>query len=506
MEEFGPWDINGGEGNTNTHLTVDNPSSFIPPLTSPTISHHIRSLGKSIFIRSEGHIKPVNPPFEALENLHSHQPPPPVSNGDMTELPEAIRQARYRFRPGSSCQHNHVLRYFSNPDRPLICDECHQQKRLLYACTADTADFSPVQYGDEMPPRGVEILPAAIQKAIAEGHYNSEQVNKLITAKMDVLASIMIDYEHVVPEQYLIPQIASMRQSTMDWLKYMTEQHEDPIDGCDVDPLIPMPCQFRVCANCRPALAQRAFDSLNAVVNEPYQPLPAIPEYLNRPIVLASVAANLPEPELQEWANTPGFRPWWKTIKDSVCYDVKIVVKQAKSMGLAAGQFKKLIEWLIRRCKRQADAEATLKWLAEIQKTPSQIAHFLRTLTESRTSPRLRRSLLRSASGRFDPETSISSSPVWEEMERQGEFVETPQWEYSDDLAYSATHREVHQRNTGLFSAHRVAWSWKYAQEATETEETEAEDIELDDTETETETELETETEQGTETETEPEP
>ncbi|KAJ5737045.1 uncharacterized protein N7483_002170 [Penicillium malachiteum] len=352
------------------------------------------------------------------------------------------------------------------------------------------------------PPRGVEILPVAMQKAIAEGHYTSEQVNKLITAKMDVLASIMFDNDQVIPEQYLIPQVATMRQSTMDWLKFMIEQHDDDED---LDPLTPMPCQFRACASCRPALAQRAFDSLNAIVNEPYQALPAIPEYLNRPIVLASVAANLPEPELQEWANAPGFRPWWKTVKDSVCYDVKIVVKQAKSMGLAAGQFKKLIEWIIRRCKRQADAEATLKWLAEIQKTPSQIAHFLRTLTESRTSPRLRRSLHRSSSGRFDPESSLSSSPVWEEMEHGGEFLETPQWEYSDDLAYSATHREVHQRNTGLFSAHRVAWSWKYAQEATEAEE-ETEDIELEEEETEIETETETETEQETETETEPSP
>ncbi|KAJ5611859.1 hypothetical protein N7528_008964 [Penicillium herquei] len=419
----------------------------------------------------------------------------------MTELPEAIRQARYRYRPGSSCQHNQVIRYYSTPDKALLCDECHQPKRLLYACTADTPDFSPVQYEDQMPPRGVEILPAAMQKAIDEGHYTDDQVEKLITAKMDVLASIMFDNDHVLPEKYIIPQEATMRQSTMDWVKFMAEQQDDSDDTWDLDAVSPMPCQHRVCASCRPSLAQRAFDSLNAIVNEPYQDLPAIPEYLNRPIVLASVAANLPEPELQEWANTPGFRSWWKTVKDSVSYDVKIVVKQAKAMGLAAGQFKKLIEWFIQRCKRQSEAEASLKWLAEIQKTPSQVANFLRTLTESRTSPRLRRPLLRSSSGRFDPERSLSSNPVWEEFECQGEFIETPQWEYSDDSAYSASHREVHQRNTDLFSAHQAAWSWKYAQKATDSEEeteTEAEDIELDETET--------ETEQGTETETEPEP
>ncbi|KAJ5083522.1 hypothetical protein N7456_012949 [Penicillium angulare] len=363
----------------------------------------------------------------------------------MNTSPEAVRQARYRYRPGKSCQHNVVVRYFAG-DELLFCDDCGRPNRFLYVCAADTPEFSPFDNPNHLAVPDISILSPSVQKAAEEGHYTEDQIYQLITQRMGVVTTAK-------DQQKEFSQSLTSSDLLSSFIKKTSTTALNSLDDINDSHL---PCQRRACAACRPNWADRAWQSLNTVLNQEYQDPPRIPEYLNRRPVDVRVARNLPELDVYDWKNSTAFQLWWNGFQSILPYDVSIALGMARSMNLGPSQFKKLMEWFVNRCHTAERAKDTFSWLWEIQKSPSQLAHFLQTLADSRTFPP-QQEWPRSTRQPLDPDGSVISRPIWEEVEKEGELIEIPDWEYSDDLSYSAMYRPVQRMNTGLFSAHRAA-------------------------------------------------
>ena len=233
----------------------------------------------------------------------------------MPDAAEYARQARYRYRPGSRCDHDTTVRFYSTDDRVLFCDGCGQPNRFLYACTADTPDFSPVDPRRSVPSTLEAMFSPEMQRNIAAGHYTEEQVQKLVNQKINVQKCIEADLEKAfgVPRsttnEEAIMQL--QRQSVRDWLVWMRNQEGTIPNGgimaSVADYIAYMPCQLRMCAVCQEQrnMAQKSFGSIDAVLNDPGASHLPIPEYLSRPVVSGHVAANLPEGSEVQSDSTP---------------------------------------------------------------------------------------------------------------------------------------------------------------------------------------------------------
>ncbi|KAJ5256974.1 hypothetical protein N7478_013078 [Penicillium angulare] len=372
--------------------------------------------------------------------------------------PEEMRQARYRFRPGKSCQHNVVVRYFAG-DELLLCDDCGRSNRFLYVCAADTPNFSPFDDGDSVPFPDLSTLSPSVQQAAKEEHYAEDQIHRLIAQRMGALTTARDQHkESSQSHEFLLffSMDSQISADTSSVIASATTTSTEGLSGSDDIDTNRMPCQRRSCAACRPNWADRAWESIDAIVNQEYQEPPRIPEYLNRRPVDVRVARNLPEMDVYDWKNSTAFRLWWDGFRRPLPYNMSMALGIAQSMDLGPSQFKKLMEWFINRCPTAERAKETFSWLWKIQKTPSQVAHFLQTLADSRALPQ-QQEWPRSTRQPLDPYDSVISRPIWEEVEQQGKLIEIPDWEYSDDLSYSAMYRPVQLRNTGLFSANRAA-------------------------------------------------
>lgn len=223
----------------------------------------------------------------------------------MPETVEYARQARYRYRPGSRCDHDSVLQIYSTEDKILFCDGCGQPNRFLYACTADTPNFSSFDLRRNMPSNPEGLLSPQVRQDIAAGHYTEEQVTNLIEQKINVLNQIENDVEKAFAEPrstsnaeaYMLLQ----RQSVQDWVAWMMNQQGVINDGGVLpnlnDYITYMPCQIRLCAVCQEHrnMAQKSFQSLDEVLNEPGASHFPLPEYLNCPVTPAHIAANYPQ-------------------------------------------------------------------------------------------------------------------------------------------------------------------------------------------------------------------
>ncbi|KAJ6096026.1 hypothetical protein N7486_006772 [Penicillium sp. IBT 16267x] len=340
------------------------------------------------------------------------------------------------------------IRYYAK-ERALFCDQCGCLGRFLYACTADTPDFSAFE--PELPPRDSTILEPWVQKAIAEGQYTDAQIRTLVNNKMDVLVTAALQRNHDSRQgTNSSSRPEEKQQSVPEWISIARRLQFDTGQDCSgpID-TSRMTCQVRVCAMCHSDWAECARESINTMANEPYRPPPHIPEILSRPTVRVVLASGLPTQDVNDWQTTLTSKVWWRAFSKGVEYELESSLSLAKSMALSFSQFQKLMDWVVSRNPTKQRAEDTIRWVQENQNNPSQASHFRQNLADSRRMlPRIIRQPLK-------PERSIISRPVWEEAESQGELMETPGWEYSDWSRCSARDRASHRRNTERFSRAR---------------------------------------------------
>lgn len=223
--------------------------------------------------------------------------PAHLSNPVMDQSAHALEENRYRFRPGRECFHESVIRRWTYPFDVEVCDSCGERKRFLYACTCDTPDWAPyppsIDLEDEnVRARSTVILSKSIQRWIAMGAYTPKEIEKLLDQKVDCLTKAWNQRKEDSPE----PSNSSPRPpdptdslSLRIWALWAWEHNQ----GFLPDKNSRVPCRRLGCESCWPA-AERAWGSIDAVVNEPYVSPPRIAEYINRPVSNVKILRNLP--------------------------------------------------------------------------------------------------------------------------------------------------------------------------------------------------------------------
>ena len=210
------------------------------------------------------------------------------------------------------------------------CDVCHKIPLLgwLYVCTEDATDYYMGRNVDED-----NFLNPPVTKAVHEGHYSRDQIERLVLQKLDVRE---LAEELRTPVHTYIPRVTEV---VVDSHGYDDSGDSEWIEDMNVDDvyggsapaaaaaaaaatataaaqfgqprmiqyrdLVPMtslhsaarPCIFKCCHACRPVYSENAWASLDAVCsNAPSQVLRQLMsdlEQSNRRIVDADVVRSL---------------------------------------------------------------------------------------------------------------------------------------------------------------------------------------------------------------------
>ena len=235
----------------------------------------------------------------------------------------------------------------------LICNGCmkHSEFTWLYRCTQDSDGFLPEADFKDVEPPAVIPDPQAderLQKpsqhvldSIMKGEYTPAQVNLLVTQKEGVRAAVLgalpvtrpttaststsgrtsVFTEHL-PESTTFstntttPLDEELRQA-YDWQELQKAWQREPTPALSrrsrnttrvslqkaplqPDNFIPTApyqeshCEHLICAACKPTLRERAFQSIDDVVNNPR--VPPLWELNNRPISNARLLRNIQRP------------------------------------------------------------------------------------------------------------------------------------------------------------------------------------------------------------------
>lgn len=225
-----------------------------------------------------------------------------------------------------------------------------------------------------------------------------------------------------------------------------------------------IPCQKQVCPPCHPHWVERGWESIDRVVNEPFKPLPNIPEYVNRPIVYANVLRNAHWEDRQDGKprddvrreevtgredvkgrenvtesadvterdeDTEIMEEWWSNVtREWPCIELTPVREVAERMGLSQAETIQLVHYLRNGCATQRQLSGFIEWFESAHFTSSQRSHFFRMLPLSRLIlPRYRdytpMDFANSRQGERFP------FPVFEETEiGEGQMVQLPGFEF----------------------------------------------------------------------------
>ncbi|KAL7818008.1 hypothetical protein V8C44DRAFT_210431 [Trichoderma aethiopicum] len=207
------------------------------------------------------------------------------------------------------CTHATMTRIYSPS---LLCSHCHYPgpSGWLYQCTQDREDLieHAVARGEfiSMDQVGCQLAPLmGIRKGSAAARedrlsFLSEiSQEQLAQYRPDQVARILRQRENV----QLIIQQDKVRKNSAAILSRLAHPYGIDSASCSIGlqkPWLCTPqeeCQYRVCQNCRPGCADRAFLSLNAVANGEVPPTAAAGYSFHllgqRPVVDANVLKNI---------------------------------------------------------------------------------------------------------------------------------------------------------------------------------------------------------------------
>ncbi|OAP62981.1 hypothetical protein AYL99_02208 [Fonsecaea erecta] len=253
------------------------------------------------------------------------------------------------------CTHMTMTRLY-DPYGSFKCSLCHKHPNIgwLYRCTQDTGGFLPESdFTDEpMPPRGralgrdvaAQSLSASIVRAMGEGQYTGQEVRKLMEPKEKVKDSLLSQLE---PDEHrpatastfttastvssdgdrtlsTLPQSTTFStnssaeldeeiKAAYDWKElqkvWMSEpsippptprpKPATPANALPPAPRLPymQACNVKICPTCRPTYRERAYQSLDEVLNAPTQ-LPPFWELQNRRVSDARLVAGIGLPKV----------------------------------------------------------------------------------------------------------------------------------------------------------------------------------------------------------------
>ena len=277
---------------------------------------------------------------------HKMTRPPPLPP------PALAMPARKKSNGGSACTHMHMTRIYDEYGA-LTCNHCTQHSKFpwLYRCTQDSNGFLPEGDFKDVEPPAVNPDPQAddrLQKpsqhvldSIMKGEYTPEQANLLVTQKEGVRAAVLgaltvtrpttaststsgrtsVFTEHLSESTTFstnttTPLDEELRQA-YDWQELQKAWQAEPSPALSrrsrnvsrvnlskapprSDNFIPTApyheshCEHLICAACKPILCERAYQSIDDVVNDPR--VPPLWELNNRPISDARVVRNIQRP------------------------------------------------------------------------------------------------------------------------------------------------------------------------------------------------------------------
>ncbi|KIW90719.1 uncharacterized protein Z519_08502 [Cladophialophora bantiana CBS 173.52] len=256
------------------------------------------------------------------------------------------------------CTHMTMTRLY-DPHGSFKCSLCHKHPNIgwLYRCTQDTGGFLPESDFTDEPalPRGRALgqevtshsLSSPIIKAIGEGQYTPQEVKKVIEQKEMVRDLVLspLEPDESRPATASTFTTASTSSSTDDHGTFSTlpqsttfstnssteldEEIKAAYDWKELqkvwmsEPSIPPPaprpkpsapadplpqqhrlpcvqlCSFKICPTCRPTYRERAYQSLEEVLNSPIE-LPPIWELQNRRVSDSRIVAGIGLPKLSQ--------------------------------------------------------------------------------------------------------------------------------------------------------------------------------------------------------------
>lgn len=242
----------------------------------------------------------------------------------------------------AACTHSNVTRLFD----PLDSHKCQMCGRAssfgwLYCCTQDFNSFLPgLDFSSAQPEELNSVLneqvangqlSQSVLRGIEGGQYTAQQVRQIRAQKRRVQECIAMQEEKL--DSSSDSSLSSSSLSTSDSIHNKSTLTDIPVallqehskicrqTGMEsaviqesprslmssaftktyIEPLVPL-CHFKCCHNCRPALRDPAFQSLNAILSEPLKHPPQW-EYDNRRIsdaaVLKKISSSQPQPLLR---------------------------------------------------------------------------------------------------------------------------------------------------------------------------------------------------------------
>ncbi|KIW33664.1 uncharacterized protein PV07_00495 [Cladophialophora immunda] len=255
------------------------------------------------------------------------------------------------------CTHMTMTRLY-DPYGSFKCSLCQKHPNIgwLYRCTQDTGGFLPESDFTDEPvlPRGrapcqhvaTHSLSTSIIRAIGQGQYTGQEVRKLIEQKERVKDLVLPQFEpdesrpatastfttastassdghgtlSTLPQSTTFSTNSSAEfdeeiKAAYDWKElqkvWMSEPsvpppapRQKPSTPANLIPQHPRPpyvhpCTFKICPTCRPTYRERAYQSLNEVLNTPTE-LPPVWELQNRRVSDARVVARIGLPKLSQ--------------------------------------------------------------------------------------------------------------------------------------------------------------------------------------------------------------
>ncbi|KAJ5611123.1 hypothetical protein N7510_007842 [Penicillium lagena] len=373
------------------------------------------------------------PPFPLCYKPRT--PPPREDEEEAAPLPPAVlRDLRYRYRAGVMCQHETVLRFWPTSLRQ-VCDECSEQTRHMWVCTADTEDWSAYDR-TARPERSIKQLAPWLIKAIEEGHYTEEQVDRFIEERYKVQLAALRDRnrEHTPPDMRSSDESGDDSDDPTEWwVETMTIAEMVEIRNkrrfqrlaqrradIEADVQRTLPCMEMWCQNCHPGVEERALGHIDEIVMQPYKPPPGIPEYLNRPI--STVRAILGS----QWREAGVLNRWWQDLVASSPVDLEPVLNLAHLRNLNMAQFAKMARWIRNGMPTEDRLQRVIWWLWDADCADE---YFFQSLANTRLI--LPRTLELDDWDTGDRQQQRVLFTIYEEMEDDaGQLIERPKSEF----------------------------------------------------------------------------
>ncbi|KAJ5811485.1 hypothetical protein N7474_007786 [Penicillium riverlandense] len=401
------------------------------------------------------------PPFPLCYKPRT--PPPREDEEEAGPLPPAVlRDLRYRYRAGVMCQHETVLRFWPTSLRQ-VCDECGEQTRHMWVCTADTEDWS-VYDRTARPERSIEQLAPWLIKAIEEGHYTDEQVERFIEERYEVQLAALRDRnrEHTPPDTRSSDESGDDSDEATEWweetmtIAEMVETRNkrrfqrlaQRRAAIEADVQRTLPCMEMWCQKCHPGVEERALGHIDEIVMQPYRAPPDIPEYLNRPI--STVRAILGP----QWREAGVLNRWWQDLVASSPVDLEPVLNLAHLRNLNMAQFATLARWIRNGMPTEDRLQRVIWWLWDAGCADE---YFFQSLTNTRLI--LPRTLELGDWDTGDRQQQRVLFTIYEEMEDDaGQLIERPYSEYwiedDEEFLLSGFHEYMAQQVVHM-RAHR---------------------------------------------------